>query len=97
MYPSSDAGFIMIQGMENNEPDISCNLFKNMPNQPFLRLVDVFEQRGLVHAHLLCKFAGVYLPGMIEKPAPVRFQQDLFLFWRKDLKNPVDVGDVIAD
>ncbi len=45
----------------------SGNLFKNMPDQPFLCLVDVFEQRGLVHAHLLCQFTGVYLPGMIEK------------------------------
>jgi hypothetical protein len=38
-----------------------------MPDQPFLRLVDVFEQRGLVQAHLLCKFAGVYLQRMIKK------------------------------
>ena len=49
----------------------SRDLFKNMADQPFLCLVDVLEQRGLVHTHLLCKFAGVYLPGMIEISAPV--------------------------
>ena len=42
-----------------------------MPDQPFLRLMDVFEQRGLVHAHLLCKFTGIYLPGVIEKSTSV--------------------------
>ena len=82
---------------ESNGQYLSRNLFKNMPDQPFLCLVDVFQERGLVHAHLLCKFAGVYLPGMIEKPATVRFPQDLFLFWRKDLKNPAGIGIVIAD
>ena len=48
-------------------PATSGNLFKNMPDQPFLCLVDMFEQRGLVHAHLLRQFTGVYLPGMFEK------------------------------
>jgi hypothetical protein len=68
-----------------------------MPDQPFLCLVDMFEQRGLVHAHLLRQFAGVYLPGMLEKPGSIRFQQDLFLFWRKDVKNPACIGVVFAD
>ena len=49
----------------------SGNLFENMPDQPFLSLVDVFEQRGLVHAHLLSQFTGVDPPGMLEKPGPV--------------------------
>ena len=68
-----------------------------MPDQPFLRFMDVFEQRGLVHAHLLCKFTGVYLPGVIEKSTSVRFQQNLLLPGSKDVKNPVDMGIVIAD
>ncbi len=68
-----------------------------MPDQPFLGLVDVFEQRGLVHAHLPGKFAGVYLPGVLEKPGPVRFQQDLVLFWREDVKNPAGIRVIIAD
>ena len=59
-----------------------------MPDQPFLRLVDMLEQRGLVHAHLHCQFAGINPPGMIEETGPLRFQQDLFLFWREDIKNP---------
>ena len=38
-----------------------------MPDQPFLCFMDVFQQRGFVHAHLLCQFTGVNPPGMIEK------------------------------
>jgi len=78
-------------------PERSGNLSKDMPDQPFLCCMDVLRQRGLVQAHLLCQFTGVHPPGMIEKSHPVRFPQDLFLSGSEDVKNPVDMGIVIAD
>jgi hypothetical protein len=49
----------------------SGNLPEDMPDQAFLCFMDVFQQRGFVHAHLLCQFTGVNPAGMIEKPGPV--------------------------
>jgi len=96
MLPDSNEWFFAGAGRRVTRTK-SGNLSKDMPDQPFLCFMDVFQQRGFVHAHLLCQFTGVNPPGMIEKSRSIRFQQDLFLFWSEDVKNPVDMGIVIAD
>ena len=58
----------IFRDVKKSYPDRSGNLSKDMPDQPFLCFMDVFQQRGFVHAHLLCQFTGVNPPGMIEKP-----------------------------
>ena len=80
-----------------NGPVRSCNLCKDMPNQPFLRFMDVFQQRGLVHSHLLRKFAGIDPSGMIEISLVIGFKQDRFLFGCQNIKNSSDMGIIIAD
>ena len=87
----------IVRALKNGYADGSRGLFKDMPDQSVLRFVDVLEQRGLVHAHLLRKFARVYPSGMIEKSPAIRFQQDLFLLGGKDIEDPVDGGVIIAD
>ena len=64
MPPDFENGSLQAQ---EDEVTGSGNLPKDMPDQPFLCFMDVFQQRGFVQAHLLCQFTGINSPGMIEK------------------------------
>jgi hypothetical protein len=68
-----------------------------MPDQPFLRFMDVCQQGSLGHPHLLCKFAGIDPPGMIEITFVIGFEQDRFLLGRQNIKNSGYMGIIIVD
>ena len=66
-------------------------------DQSPLRFGDMFQQRGLVHPHLLRHLAGIDLPRMIEIATAGGTRQDLFSQEGQDIEISGNPGDIIAD
>jgi|GEM_PF-5194573 hypothetical protein len=57
----------------------------------------MFQQRGLVHPHLLRHLAGIDLPRMIEIATAGGTRQDLFSQEGQDIEISGNPGDIIAE